>query len=141
MTLDRCVQRLRRRLIQESWQKQQGAGMETTGRVPSFFTSPSLTNMGGLSVTDQPAMVEGAPAIRVGSNASNHRSDSANATSGTGSNPQMIPLVDVNSGWGGMGLRETDLLVICIVRLRMPRGCLLTTKTLPLVVVLLRQLR
>ena len=96
MTLDRCVQRLRRRMIQESWEKQHGT-METTGRVPSFCTSPSLTNMGGLNILDQPT-VEG---IRVGSSSSTR--DDANGA--LGSNSRLVPTVDVNSGWGGLGLK------------------------------------
>jgi TAG lipase/steryl ester hydrolase/phospholipase A2/LPA acyltransferase len=109
MTLDRCVQRLRRRLLQESWQKRNG-DMKTTGRVPSFFTSPSLTNMGGLNILDQPP-VEG---IRVAnSTASNGVSageDEEKAASngvggGLSSRSKLIPTVDIQSGWGGLGLK------------------------------------
>jgi len=61
MTLDRCVQRLRKRIVEESY----GAHYATNGvngcidkesmgnRLPSFFQSPSLVNMGGLGVADQ----------------------------------------------------------------------------------------
>ena len=56
ITLDRCVQRLRKRIIAESWEKRQkvnsmNAKMNT--KVPSFFTSPSLVNFGGLGIADQ----------------------------------------------------------------------------------------
>lgn len=95
MTLDRCVQRLRRRMIQESWEKAHG-GVETTGRVPSFFTSPSLTNLGGLNILDQHT-VEG---LRVES-----INGSANRMPEQASTSVVVPNVDVNSGWGGMGLR------------------------------------
>lgn len=62
ITLDRCVQRLRKRIVSESWQKR-GVRMDSTNakmgeRVPSFFTSPSLVNFGGLAVGDQ-SHVEG----------------------------------------------------------------------------------
>lgn len=69
ITLDQCVQRLRRKLVKESWEakmqrarsKQQnssGVLSDTTDeklgqRVPSFFTSPSLVNMSGLGIGDR----------------------------------------------------------------------------------------
>ena len=84
MTLDRCVQRLRRRLIQESWEKTQG-GVETTGRVPSFFTSPSLTNLGGMNILDQSA-VEG---LRVDGPSTRNAKESITS-------PSVISSVDIN---------------------------------------------
>ena len=80
MTLDRCVQRLRRRMLQESWEKH-ASGVETKGRVPSFFTSPSLTNLGGLSIIDQHSM------------------------EGSRVNTHLSPDVGTNSGWSGLGLK------------------------------------
>ena len=64
VTIDRCVQRLRRRLLNESWkqsQMQEGTNKTETklgDRVPSFYTSdtytsPKLINLGGQAVTDQ----------------------------------------------------------------------------------------
>eukprot|EP00540_Astrosyne_radiata_P006631 CAMPEP_0116851396 /NCGR_PEP_ID=MMETSP0418-20121206/16700_1 /TAXON_ID=1158023 /ORGANISM="Astrosyne radiata, Strain 13vi08-1A" /LENGTH=882 /DNA_ID=CAMNT_0004483415 /DNA_START=64 /DNA_END=2713 /DNA_ORIENTATION=- len=55
ITLDRCVQRLRKRVIVEAWEKrrQDSTGEKMGSRVPSFFTSPSLVNMGGLGIGDQ----------------------------------------------------------------------------------------
>jgi len=59
MTLDRCVQRLRRRVVDESWEnhyveKQEAHNPETMiDRLPSFYQSPSLVNMGGLAIADQ----------------------------------------------------------------------------------------
>ena len=57
MTLDRCVQRLRKRLVKESMQKrrvrQDSTSRKMGDRVPSFFTSPSLVNLGGLGIGDQ----------------------------------------------------------------------------------------
>ena len=88
MTLDRCVQRLRRRMLQESWEKRNKGIEAKTGRVPSFFTSPSLTNMGGLGIMDQ------------------HAGQDLHANDGTNPEAQMAAVrVDVNSGWGGRGLK------------------------------------
>ena len=66
MTLDRCVQRLRKRMLTESHTMNRGTA-ETQGlvnapnaplgmsnKLPSFYTSPSLVNLSGLSVADQP---------------------------------------------------------------------------------------
>lgn len=101
MTLDRCVQRLRLRMVQESWQKQASTDHgRRTSRVPSFFTSASLTNLGGLSIADQPTSEE----LRLNRHFDDHHSDGKN----TGFAPAAevpIPNVDVNSGWGGMGLK------------------------------------
>ena len=60
ITLDRCVQRLRKRLTKELWEKKRSTSYSKKmgERVPSFFTSPSLVNLGGLGVADQ-AVVEG----------------------------------------------------------------------------------
>lgn len=93
MTLDRCVQRLRRRLIFESWGH--SGGVEMTGRVPSFFTSPSLTNLGGLNVTDQPTSEE----LRV--EKATFQKEHENGLS----KAIIFPSVDANTGWGGMGLK------------------------------------
>jgi hypothetical protein len=111
VTLDRCVQRLRRRLVEESWQKQvsKSAGDKMGERVPSFFTSPSLLNLGGLGIADQPSY----------SNILPPRSPSSkDATSpvvvvenGSVLNGPVMPLplpfpkVDSMSGWNGLGLR------------------------------------
>ncbi len=55
ITLDRAVQRLRKRVVVESFAKkrQDSTGQKMGDRVPSFFTSPSLVNLGGLGVSDQ----------------------------------------------------------------------------------------
>ena len=112
ITLDRCVQRLRRRMVQESWEKhtssnresigtfQQNAANESNrmeGRVPSFFTSNSLVNLSGLGVADQPATEDLHEYSHV------HQAPSQ---------PLHLPAsmivtseINVNSGWGGMGLR------------------------------------
>jgi TAG lipase/steryl ester hydrolase/phospholipase A2/LPA acyltransferase len=101
ITLDLCVQRLRKRLVIESWEKRQRAAAEhlshgeaklaEKGRVPSFYTSPSLLNLGGLAVSDQlPASVHDygtvthSPAVQHG---------------------QVVGDVTENSGWSGMGLK------------------------------------
>lgn len=56
ITLDRCVQRLRLRLMAENRIKQLDADkvqQKMSNRVPSFFTSASLVNMSGLGITDR----------------------------------------------------------------------------------------
>jgi TAG lipase/steryl ester hydrolase/phospholipase A2/LPA acyltransferase len=88
VTLDRCVQRLRKRVVRESWEKHRQVRNSTEAkmgdRVPSFYTSPSLVNVGGLSVSDQKASSEGAEAYT----------------------PQnIVNEIDLKSGWGGLGLR------------------------------------
>ena len=102
VTLDRCVQRLRKRLLHESWEKRtrqnknHSVEFKMGDRVPSFFNSPSLVNLGGQSISDQ-TNIEGLhlpqrpkSPVRV----VDPVSASASAT-------------DVNhkSGWGGLGLR------------------------------------
>jgi len=54
ITLDQCVQRLRKQLILESLESRQPTEATNTlsNRVPSFFTSPSLVNLSGLAITD-----------------------------------------------------------------------------------------
>ena len=90
ISLDRCVQRLRKRIVVESWEKavvSTGTGMAS--RVPSFFTSNSLVNLSGLGVADQPATEDlheyaSVPVVTPGN---------------------LVAEVPHNSGWGGMGLR------------------------------------
>lgn len=53
MTLDKCVQRLRKRISLENYNKhlvqEQSRGLD---RTPSFYTSRSIVNLSGLSVSD-----------------------------------------------------------------------------------------
>lgn len=49
VALDKCVQRLRKRISQEN--SQQGNAVPR-GRVPSFYTTRSIVNLSGLSVAD-----------------------------------------------------------------------------------------
>jgi TAG lipase/steryl ester hydrolase/phospholipase A2/LPA acyltransferase len=92
ITLDRCVQRLRRRLLQESWDKHSGA--KVGGRVPSFFTSNSLVNLSGLGVSDQPATDD------------LHEYAQVHALASPPPLSEIKPDIDLmNSGWGGMGLK------------------------------------
>jgi predicted acylesterase/phospholipase RssA len=100
ITLDRCVQRLRKRVVTESWEKRRkvdSASAKMGERVPSFFTSPSLVNFGGLAVAD-PATVEG----KLGS--SDHLSSSRKDMSPLRPTMPTLPPIDINHGWGGMGL-------------------------------------
>jgi TAG lipase / steryl ester hydrolase / phospholipase A2 / LPA acyltransferase len=110
ITLDRCVQRLRRRIVHESWEKHQlnsnsleafshahshtAPNAPLEGRVPSFFTSNSLVNLSGLGVADQPTTED--------------LHDYAHHGVSTTSAPPSLVVADtvgLNSGWGGMGLR------------------------------------
>ena len=98
MTLDRCVQRLRKRLVVESQESAQPSGqnVEATNekmgnRVPSFFTSPSLINLGGLSLGD-PYTIQ---------NVSNESSTEEREFSARSNSPQ----IEIKPGWAGMGLR------------------------------------
>jgi hypothetical protein len=94
ITLDRCVQRLRKRLLAESWEKRRNdsTGAKMGERVPSFFVSPSLVNLSGLGVSDQ-ANIEGVDQNQV-KGAANVNVESSS-----------IPAIDVKHGWAGMGLQ------------------------------------
>jgi len=94
ITLDRCVQRLRKRLVAESWEKRRvnSTNNKMGERVPSFFTSPSLVNLGGLNVADQPN-IESFEQQRV-----------ASSVSDTTRNESHFYPVPIQPGWGGLGL-------------------------------------
>lgn len=96
ITLDHCVQRLRKRLRFESWQKQSkisdNNGQKLGKRLPSFIASPSLANFGGLGITDQPSI----DMLR-NKDINNHRIRES-------TKPE-VPDVAINPGWAGMGLR------------------------------------
>jgi TAG lipase/steryl ester hydrolase/phospholipase A2/LPA acyltransferase len=95
MTLDRCVQRLRKRLVKESLQKrrvrQDSATKKMGERVPSFFTSPSLVNLGGLGIGDQAIIQDQEDIIK---------EDPKNLRSAS----PVLSGPHVNQGWGGKGL-------------------------------------
>lgn len=96
MTLDRCVQRLRKQLLTECQEKeamgQACALRETTERmserVPSFYTSRSLVNLGGLGITD-----------RYLADDDSKVEDKLQVYS------QGIDVSEVPPGWNGMGLK------------------------------------
>jgi hypothetical protein len=94
VTLDRCVQRLRKRLVAESWEKRRtnSTSNKMGERVPSFFTSPSLVNLSGMNVADQ-SNIESFEQQRVFS------ANSVLAKNETPLNP-----VSIQQGWGGLGL-------------------------------------
>jgi predicted acylesterase/phospholipase RssA len=97
MTLDRCVQRLRKRLVIESLNKrkrQDSVPFKMGDRVPSFFTSPSLVNLGGMGITDQVKIHDTEDIIR-------HDPTSITATPLLANGPPSV----ISPGWGGMGLR------------------------------------
>ena len=71
MTLDKCVQRLRKRISDESEAAHAAAVASASGvpnlrtkgkfdRTPSFYTSRSIVNLSGLSVSD-PVPLHGSP--------------------------------------------------------------------------------
>mmetsp|Transcript_21610 Transcript_21610/g.45072 ORF Transcript_21610/g.45072 Transcript_21610/m.45072 type:complete len:776 (+) Transcript_21610:49-2376(+) len=60
--LDKCVQKLRRKILVSGRNRRAGESEESSGlgkRVPSFYTSPSLVNMSGLGVGDQLVLTSG----------------------------------------------------------------------------------
>jgi len=92
ITLDQCVQRLRKRILAEKWEKHRKIGSmsdKINAKVPSFFTSPSLVNFGGLGIGDQTIVanmeeLEGGPSA------------------------PLVPLTlpaDIKRGWSGLGLK------------------------------------
>ena len=102
MTLDRCVQRLRKRLMLESQEAARTSSQtfEATNekekmgsRVPSFFTSPSLVNLGGLSMGD-PYNIQN---VSVSTELSNEEREFCARS--------VSPYIELKPGWGGMGLR------------------------------------
>ena len=96
-TLDLCVQRLRKKIMTESWearhsssqqmhQPSRGDGtLNLNQRTPSFFQSPSLVCMGGLNVLDPHEVLE----------------EIKERTPSNNSNLQISQHIDVTSGWGG----------------------------------------
>lgn len=97
VTLDRCVQRLRQRLLIESWEKRRAESthQKMGERVPSFFTSPSLVHLGGLGISDQ-TQLEGLE----GHQEHAHTNSAADPPSAP-----MIPPLDISHGWRGLGLQ------------------------------------
>ena len=106
MTLDRCVQRLRKQLLKES-QEQMALGQTTafrettekmTERVPSFYASRSLVNLGGLGITD-PHLAEDLGDSSIDDKFQSHSQDKDQAHS------QVADVSEVPLGWNGMGLK------------------------------------
>lgn len=102
MTLDRCVQRLRKRLVLESQEAARTSSQtfeatnekeKMSSRVPSFFTSPSLVNLGGLSMGD-PYNIQN---VSVSTELSNEEREFCARS--------VSPHIELKPGWGGMGLR------------------------------------
>jgi len=91
MTLDKCVQRLRKRIVVESIDTKGIMNKERmNNRVPSFFTSASLVNMSGLGVTDR---------YSIGELELDEKSTCSDDRPNTGQGRE-FPV-----GWGGLGLR------------------------------------
>jgi TAG lipase/steryl ester hydrolase/phospholipase A2/LPA acyltransferase len=107
VTLDRCVQRLRKRMLLESWEKcRQGLSsakkLGGVDRVPSFFTSPSLVNLGGEAVADVPNLPMAEDSAQIAYDEMRRKiDDDADDNNG------LIPVngSQLQNGWGGMGLR------------------------------------
>lgn len=94
MTLDKCVQRLRKRIIKERRERKDFSENQIiSNRVPSFFTSASLVNMSGLGITDRFNVNE----FEEKSIASEERS--------RGAIDEDFIQKEVPRGWRGMGLR------------------------------------
>jgi len=113
VTLDRCVQRLRKRVVMESWEENQRRQVnknsnnnETLGaRVPSFFTSPSLVNMGGLAIADQTSFSDLAQVVYDERRKHQPYPRPLSPTPAMPSKPQSQIFRELQNGWGGMGLR------------------------------------
>ncbi len=92
MTLDKCVQLLRKQVLAESLEKKHlRETVKMSNRVPSFFTSASLVNLGGLGITDR---------NNLGSDYNVNMPDEEKSQPSTTEIPTEVP-----SGWKGMGLR------------------------------------
>lgn len=104
VTLDRCVQRLRKRVILNSWEEKQQQRIlnnnETAmgDRVPSFYTSRSLANLGGLAIGDQTSFSD-AEQIAYGDRKPTYPYAPKSPT------PAVRSFKELQNGWGGMGLR------------------------------------
>ena len=98
VTLDRCVQRLRQRLSRESWEKKRtnSYSAKMGERVPSFFTSPSLVNLGGLGVGDQTVL---------SSVGDEYELDVPGNVAAAQAAQNAIPSGHINEGWGGLGVQ------------------------------------
>lgn len=91
ITLDQCVQRLRKRILEEKYRKVDSMTGKFNAKVPSFFTSPSLVNFGGLGIHDQ-TLVDGSDDLR--------KKDVSSS-----SLPRLTLPVEIRPGWAGLGLR------------------------------------
>ena len=93
MTLDKCVQHLRKQLTVERLEKKQVQyGSEMSNRVPSFFTSGSIVNMSGLGITERHNL----ESDYVYSNEINEEKRIRSSSEIS---------AEVSPGWKGMGLR------------------------------------
>ncbi|CAB9522298.1 Patatin-like phospholipase domain-containing protein [Seminavis robusta] len=104
IALDQCVQRLRNRLILEARQKRRGS-VATNNMIgnglPSFFVSPSLTNLesrGSTAAATVEQIVAGTAPVVNNTYQVPLKSDSRNNLLLTSD------VTDLNSGWAGMGL-------------------------------------
>jgi predicted acylesterase/phospholipase RssA len=104
ITLDLCVQRLRKRIVSESWQKHRkhdSMSAKMDAKVPSFFTSPSLVNFGGLGVSDR-NLIEDFEQLH---NKENSPTPRKHILEPNPKIPEMDSLpIDIKPGWSGLGL-------------------------------------
>jgi len=100
ITLDRCVQRLRKRLVVESWEKRQSLG----DRLPSFFTSPSMS---GLGVADVPILPVEDSAQTAYDEEHKHAAFDEEMKHAKHNDDGETPMHhgELQKGWGGRGLR------------------------------------
>jgi len=103
ITLDQCVQRLRKRIVSESWENRRRDSMSAKmeAKVPSFFTSPSLVNFGGLGVADRSLVEDFEHSCNKGN--SSFRKDIYEQNPKILETTNSLP-VDIKPGWSGLGL-------------------------------------
>jgi len=112
VTLDRCVQRLRKRVIVESWEEKKRRqsinhkyNKDVLGdRVPSFFTSPSLVNMGGLAIADRTSFSDSAQVLYDERKKQQPYPQPLSPSPVRASKPYSQSFKDLQNGWSGMGL-------------------------------------
>ena len=99
VTLDRCVQRLRKRLALESWEKNRNVSASKMANRDSFYTSPSLTCLGGLAIADQSVVDSLGDQYHT-----ELRDEGESRALKQESGSLAIPSADANAGWVGLGV-------------------------------------
>ena len=102
VALDQCVQRSRRRLMLESWQRQHVGNAQMKTGLPSFVVSPSLTN---LKTHKKDAIAQH---VREENGPRQYTAPlkyQENNVQLSHSSKPVTTSIDVNSGWAGLGLK------------------------------------